>query len=103
MGIPGPGEPSPFLAGVGKGRFLGTRAAVLQRFDGKAWLDVARYRSAHDANAALDHAIGEGKEPGALRIVDAAPSATARALMIVGAVAGVAVAIAIVWIFVAGS
>jgi len=50
-----------------------------------------------------DHAIGEGEEPGALRIVDAAPSATARALMIVGAVAAIAVAIAIVWIFVAGS
>jgi hypothetical protein len=103
VGIPGPGEPSPFLAGVGKGRFLGTRAAVLQRSDGQAWLDVARYRSAHDANAALDHAIGEGEEPGALRIVDAAPSTTVRSLMIVGAVVCVALAVAIVWVFVSGT
>jgi hypothetical protein len=103
MAIPGPGEPSPFLAGIGKGRFLGSKAAVLQRFEGATWRDVAHYRSMHEANVALDHAIGEGDEPGALRIVDAAPSTAARALMIVGAVAGVAVAIAIVWIFVAGS
>ena len=102
MAIPGPGEPSPFLAGIGKGRFLGSRAAVLQRFDGSTWLDVHRYRSMHEANVALDHAVGEGEEPGALRIVDAAPSATARALMIVGAVVCVAVAIAIVWLLVGG-
>ena len=103
MAIPGPGEPSPFLAGIGKGRFLGPRAAVLQRFDGSTWLDVERYRSMHDANVALDHAVGEGQEPGALRIVDATPSATARALMIVAAIACVAVALAIVWIFVSGT
>ena len=86
MGIPGPGEPSPFLAGIGKGRFLGTRAAVLQRFDRDDWRDVARYRTMHEANVALDHSIGEGEEPGALRIVDVAPSTTARALMIISAV-----------------
>ena len=103
MAIPGPGEPSPFLAGIGKGRFLGSRAAVLQRFDGSTWLDVQRYRSMHDANVALDHAVGEGEEPGALRIVDPAPSATARALMIVGLVVCIVVAAAIVWLFVAGA
>jgi hypothetical protein len=57
----------------------------------------------HDANGALDHAIGEGEEPAALRIVDAAPSAGARALMIVGVVACVAIAAGIVRLFVAGS
>jgi hypothetical protein len=103
MAIPGPGEPSAFLAGIGKGRFLGSRAAVLQRFDGSTWLDVQRYRSTHDANAALDHAIGEGQEPGALRIVDAPPSTAARALMIVAVIACAAVAIGIVLLFVAGN
>jgi len=103
MGIPGPGEPSPFLAGVGKGRFLGSRTAVLQRFDGSTWLEVQRYRSMHDAKAALDHAVGEGQEPGALRIVDAAPSASVRALMIVAVIACVAVATGIVLLFVAGT
>jgi len=97
MGIPGPGEPSPFLAGVGKGRFLGSKAVVLQRFDGEAWLDVARYRSAHDANAALDHSIGEGEAPGALRIVDATPSAAARALTLAGAIVVVVVVILLIW------
>jgi len=103
MGIPGPGEPSPFLAGVGKGRFLGSKAAVLQRFDGSAWLDVERYRTVREANLALDHAVGEGQEPGALRIVDAAPSASARTLMIIGVVVCVAVAVGIVLLFVTGS
>jgi hypothetical protein len=103
MGIPGPREPSPFLAGIGKGRFLGSRAAVLQRFGGSTWIDVRRYRSMHDANAALDHAVGEGQEPGALRIVDAPPSTTARVLMIVAAIACAAVAAGIIWLFVAGN
>ncbi len=85
MGIPGPGEPSPFLADVGKGRYLGTRTVVLQRFDAGSWQDVGRYRSAHDANVALDGAIGDGSEPGTLRVVDAPSSATARLLMIAGA------------------
>ena len=76
---------------------------VLQRFDGTTWLDVERYRSMHEANAALDHAVGEGQEPGSLRIVDAAPSATARALMIVAAIACAAMVAAIVWLFVAGT
>jgi hypothetical protein len=103
MGAGQPNAPSPFLAGIGKSRFLGTRAAVLQRFDGSGWHDVARYHTTHDANVALDHAIGEGEEPGALRIADATPSAVARALMIVGVVACVAIVAGIVWLFVAGS
>jgi hypothetical protein len=102
VGIPGPGAPSPFLAGVGKGRFLGSKAAVLQRFQGDAWQDVERYRTMHAANAALDHAVGEGAEPGVLRIVDAAPSTTTRVLTIVGAVVCITVAAGIVWLFVTG-
>jgi hypothetical protein len=85
MGIPGPGEPSPFLADIGKGRYLGTRTVVLQRFEAESWLDVGRYRSAHDANVALDEAIGEGSAPGTLRVVDAPRSTQARLLMIAGA------------------
>jgi hypothetical protein len=105
MGMPGgqPAGPSPFLAGIGKGRFLGTRAAVLQRFDGSAWRDVASYRTTREADAALDRAVGDGEEPGALRVVDPAPSAGARALMIIGTAVCVAFAIGIAWIFVAGN
>jgi hypothetical protein len=88
---------------LGKGRFLGSNAAVLQRFDGSMWRDVERFRSFDDANAARDHATGEGEEPGALRIVEARPSTGARVLMVVGAIACVAVAVGIVWLFVAGS
>jgi len=105
MGMPGgqPAGPSPFLADIGKGRFFGSKGAVLQRFDGSTWRDVERFRSMKDASAALDHAMGEGEEPGALRIVDAAPSPTARALMIVAVIACVAVATGIVLLFVAGT
>ena len=100
MGIPGPAEPSPFLAGIGKGRFLGTRAAVLQRFEAGSWLDVGRYRSAQVANIALDGAIGDGSEPGTLRVVDAPPSAQARVLMIAGAAvfAIVAILVLLFWL-----
>ena len=76
---------------------------MLQRFDGSMWHDVERFRSMEDANTALDRAIGDGQEPGALRIVEAAPSATARALMIAGVVVCAAVAAGIVWLFVAGT
>ena len=103
MGAPGGVPSSPFLAGVGKGRFLRSGAATLQRFDGSMWHDVDRFRSMKAADAALDHAVGEGEEPGALRIVNAPPSRGARALMIVGAVACVVVAAGIVWLFVAGT
>jgi hypothetical protein len=70
---------------------------VLQRFDGSAWRDVARYHTMHDANAALDHAIGDGEEPGALRIVDATPSAAARALTVAGAAVVAVVVILLIW------
>ena len=76
---------------------------MLQRFEGSGWRDVARYRTTHEANVALDHAVGEGEEPGALRIVDLAPSTGARALMIVGAAVCVALAVAIVWLFITGT
>jgi hypothetical protein len=76
---------------------------VLQRFDGSTWRDVERYRTMRDANAALDHAVGEGEEPGALRIVDVRPSAGARMLMVVAVIACVAVAAAMVWLFIAGT
>jgi hypothetical protein len=102
MGTGQPNAPSPFLAGIGKGRFLGSKAAVLQRFKSGSWSDVAHYRSAHDANLALDEAIGDGAEVGTLRVIDAPPSTTARVLMIAGAAAFAIVAVAIVWLFVAG-
>jgi hypothetical protein len=75
---------------------------VLQRFDGSTWRDVARFRTTHDADVALDRAMGDGEAPGSLRIAGAAPSMAARALMIVGAVLAVAVVVGIVWLLVAG-
>jgi hypothetical protein len=100
MGIPGPGEPSPFLADVGKGRYLGTKQVVLQRFAAGSWQDVGRYRSAHVANVALDGAIGDGSEPGTLRVIDAPPSAQARVLMVAGAAvfAIVAILVLLFWL-----
>jgi len=82
---------------------LGPGAATLQRFDGSTWHDVDRFRSMHDANAALDLAIGEGEAPGALRIVEAPRSMGVRVLIVVGAVAGLAIAAGIIWLFVAGT
>jgi hypothetical protein len=100
MAIPGPGEPSPFLADIGKGRYLGTRAVVLQRFEAGSWRDVGRYRNAHEANVVLDGAIGDGSEPGTLRVVDAPPSAQARSLMIAGSavLAIVAILVLLFWL-----
>ena len=103
MGSGQPNAPSPFLAGIGKGRFLGSKAVVLQRFEDGTWSDVARYGSAHDANVALDEAMGGGVEAGTLRILDAAPSTTSRLLMIGGAAVFVILAVLVVWLFVAGS
>src|SRR5512133_3588746 len=100
MGHSGPNAPSPFLAGIGKGSFLRGRTAVLQRFDGSSWRDVARYHTVHDANSAFDQAIGGGEEPGALRIIDARPSTGARVLMVIAAIVCEAVAVGIVWLFV---
>ena len=76
---------------------------MLQRFDGSAWRDVASYRTTREADAALDRAVGDGEEPGALRVVDPAPSTAARVLMIIATVVCVAFAIGIVWILVAGN
>ena len=105
MGTPGgpPAGPSPFLAGIGKGRFLGPQAGVLQRFDGSAWRDVGRYRTMREADAALDHAVGEGEAPDALRIVYAGPSTAVRVLTVLAVIVCVAVAAGIVWLFVAGT
>jgi hypothetical protein len=55
-----------------------------------------------EANIALDHAVGEGEEPDALRVVDVSPSVGARVAMIVAAVVCVAVAVGIVWLLVGG-
>jgi len=52
---------------------------------------------------ALDLAIGEGEAPGALRIVEAPRSMGVRVLIVVGAVAGLAIAAGIIWLFVAGT
>jgi hypothetical protein len=97
-----PAGPSTFLADIGKGRIFGSKVAVLERFDGTSWHAVARYRTAHDASAALDAAIGDGAEPGTLRVIDASPSALSRFLMYVGVLLLAVAAILIVLFFVAG-
>jgi hypothetical protein len=81
---------------------FGSKAAVVERFDGTSWHEVARYRSVREANVALDAKIGDGAEPGTVRVVDAAPSASSRLLMYAGAVLFAIAAILIVWFFVAG-
>jgi hypothetical protein len=87
MGQPGPKVPSPTLLDFGKGRFLGRRAAILERYDGTAWRPVGRFGDVHDAGVAYDEAIGAGAEPSTVRVVEIGPSLTVRVLMIVGAVA----------------
>jgi hypothetical protein len=105
MGISGGGQPNPpsqFLADIGKGRMFGSRAAVLERFEGTSWHELGRYPSAHEANAALDAAMGQGGAPGTLRVVDATPSTSSRLLRYAGAAVFALVAILVIWFFVAG-
>src|SRR3954447_18773320 len=104
MGMPGgqPAGPSSFLADIGKGRMLGRKAAAIERFDGTSWQEIGRYPNGREANTALDEAVGNGADPGTLRILDVAPSTTARMLMIAGVVLCVLAVSAIVWLFVGG-
>ncbi len=81
-----PHEPSVFLAGVGKGRFIRTRSvAILERHDGTEWSEVARFGSVRDADRALDEAVGSGASPDGLRVVETS-AASNRLLLIAGAV-----------------
>jgi hypothetical protein len=91
----GPHEPSAFLAGVGKGRFLGTgQVAILKRLDGAGWQEVARFRSVRDADRALDDAVADGASPDSLRVAETYPASN-RILVVAGTIA-IAAAIAIV-------
>lgn len=80
----------------------GREASAIERFDGASWQQIGRYPNGREANTALDEAVGNGADPGTLRIVDVAPSTTARLLMIAGAALCVLAVIAIVWLFVGG-
>jgi hypothetical protein len=96
-----PRLPGPFLAGVGKGRLGRTRRiAVLERYDGTAWREVARFGDIGEANGALDEAIGDGAPPDTMRVLETHVAAN-RFLLIAGAIA-VALAIAIVLYVVLG-
>jgi hypothetical protein len=72
MGISGGGQPNipgPTLAGFGKGRFGPSgRGAAVHRYDGSGWREVARYPTTHEAEAAIDVAVGDGAAPGTLRV-----------------------------------
>ena len=96
----GPHEPSAFLAGVGKGRFLRTGpVAILERLDRAGWREVARFRSVGDADRALDDAVADGASPDSLRVVESYPASN-RILMIAGTIAiGAAIAIILYVIF----
>jgi len=96
----GPHEPSAFLAGIGKGRFLSKGPfAVLERRDARGWTEVARYRSVRDANMALDSAVAGGGRPDSLRVVER-HAASNGVLLIAGAVAvGAAIAIVLYVVF----
>ncbi len=97
MGAGQPNAPSPFLADVGKGRFVGRRrSCALQRFEGDGWRDIGRFGSMKGANAALDDAMASGAEAGTLRLAPAPASTGARLLFAVGVVLFVALVVAIV-------
>ncbi len=84
-----------FLAGVGKGRFVQTRSvAILERYDGAEWRQVARFGSLPDADRALDEAVGSGASADELRVVETSTGSN-RLLLIAGTIA-IAAAIAIV-------
>src|SRR4051795_978267 len=102
MGHSGPNAPSPFLAGIGKGSFLGGRTAIIQRFDGSKWRDVASYHTVHDADVALAQAIGAGEEPGALQSAETRASTGKRVLTVIAVIVCLSVAVGIVWLFVGG-
>jgi hypothetical protein len=90
-----PQAPSVFLAGIGKGRFLGTRSsAILERHDGAEWREVARFGSLQDANHALDEAVGSGASVDELRVVET--STTSNRLLLIAGTIAIAAAIAIV-------
>ena len=90
-----PRSPSAFLAGIGKGRFGRTRrVAILERHDGAAWREFARFGSLADADRALDEAVGSGASPDELRVLEASTGSN-RLLLIAGTTA-IAAAIVIV-------
>jgi hypothetical protein len=90
-----PHAPSAFLAGIGKGRFLRSRSvAILERHDGTGWREVARFGSVHEADQALDEAVGSGASPDEVRVVETYAGSN-RLLLIAGTIA-IAAAIAIV-------
>jgi hypothetical protein len=87
-----PHEPSVFLAGIGKGRFGRTRrVAILERHDGAAWREVARFGSVRDADRALDEAVGSGASPDELRVLETYTGSN-RLLLIGGTIAVAAAA-----------
>jgi hypothetical protein len=98
MGQPGPRIPSPTLSDFGKGRFVGRRAAVLERHDGTAWRQVGRFRTTHDAGVAYDEAIGAGADPSTVRVIEVGPSLGTRVLMIAGVVVFLAIAAAALYV-----
>jgi hypothetical protein len=102
MGAGQPNAPSPFLADVGKGRFVGRRAYVLQRFEGDGWREVGRFGSMKEASSALDDAMAGGAQAGTLRLTPVSASNSARLLYAVGVVLFVALVVAIVAFWVLG-
>jgi hypothetical protein len=58
---------------------------ILERRDGAAWREVARFGSVRDANHALDEAVGSGASPDELRVLETYAGSN-RLLLIAGAV-----------------
>jgi hypothetical protein len=102
MGISGGGQPNipgPTLAGFGKGRFGPSgRGAAVHRYDGSGWREVARYPTTHEAEAAIDVAVGDGAAPGTLRVVAIGPTIGVRVAMAVGVAIVVVVAAFVVYV-----
>jgi hypothetical protein len=88
IGSSGPNIPSPTLTDAGKGRFpVARRLGILERFDGMTWVEIGRYGSVRDADAALDEMIGAGANAGTLRVTEAPLPRSTLVLMGVGAFA----------------
>ncbi|MEP6758125.1 MAG: hypothetical protein ABJB55_02915 [Actinomycetota bacterium] len=103
MSISGPNVPSPTLSDIGNGRFVrGRRVAILEHFDGTMWLEIGRYGSVRDADEALDRTIATGAEVGTLRVTEAPRKTSTLVLMGVGAVAFVALLVAVVYVLSGG-
>ena len=88
--------PSPTVADFGKGRLDRFRraAAVLEQYDGRAWISVVAFGDVRDASIALDAAVAGGVHPDHVRVREVDPSRTYRVAVRLGYVV---IAVLVAW------